>query len=146
MAPGSVEVAPDGATHVVRREELEQEAAYLHHALYGTAPSGSIVEEYVRAHEDFCVETCNDVNIRAIVQRRLDVEALELSLRRQRPALTRKLRMLVYITEAKASYYGRFVNDTDRRATAWFALTVAVLRTAYKMVKGRIVLRREVDV
>jgi hypothetical protein len=129
-----------------RTDELASEAAYLHHSLYGTPPSPDIVSEYVRAHRYYCVESCSDVNVQRIIERRLDVEALEVALRRQRPGLTRKLRMLVYITEARAPYYARFVNESDSRARAWVALAGAVLRTAYKLIKGRLILWRTTDV
>lgn len=125
-----------------REHELREEARYLHAALFNSAPSEDIVEEYVRAHRFYCTQDPTSIDLRAIVARKLDVEALELVLRKRHPALTRKFRILLYLAEVKPGYYPRLVNLADHPLRAWTALFFAGFRTMYKTLKGHVILRR----
>ena len=125
-----------------RDRELRAEARHLHAALFRESIPPELEEGYVRAHGHYCRQGPDDAAIRTIVARKLDVEAIELVLRRKRPALTRKLRLLVYLAEVRPSYYRRFVNEADRPVRAWLVLGGAVPRTAFKYLKGLVLLRR----
>src|SRR5437667_3489392 len=123
------------APEAQRDRELREEARHLHAALFQEEIPAELEEGYVRAHTLYCRPGPDDAAIRAIVERKLDVEALELVLRRKRPALTRKLRMLLYLAEARPSYYPRLVNESDRPVRGWLSLCRTVLRTGFKYVQ-----------
>ena len=126
-----------------RECELREEARHLHAALFREHCPPELEEAYVRAHDYYCRPGPDDAAIRTIVARKLDVEAIELVLRRKRPALTRKLRLLVYLAEATPSGYRRLVNEADRPVLAWLVLGGAVFRTALKYLKGFLLLRSQ---
>ena len=130
------------ASEVRRDRELREEARHFHAALFREEIPAELEERYVLAHRHYCREQPDEVDIATIVARKLDVEALELVLRKKRQTLTRKLRLLVYLAEVRPSHYRRFVNEEDRPVRAWLSLGGAVLRTAYKHVKGRLLVRR----
>ena len=129
------------ASEIRRDRELREEARHLHAALFQEEIPAELEEGYVRAHDYYCQEP-DGIDITAIVARKLDVEALELVLRRKRPALTRKLRMLLYLAEARPSHSPRLVNESDRPVRGWISLCRAVLQTGFKYVQGRVLLRR----
>ena len=130
------------ASEVRRERELREEARRFHAALFGEEIPPELEEGYVQAHTYYCREQPDQVDIATIVARKLDVEAIELVLRKKRPALTHKLRVLLYLAEARPSHYRRLVNESDRPVRACLALGGAVLRTAYKYIRGRLLLRR----
>jgi hypothetical protein len=72
-----------------------------------------------------------------------DLEALEFALRAQQPdhVLCRKLKLLIYITEAFPEYYDDFVNENPRRVGAFFRLVLHSLRTVCKQLKAFWLLR-----
>ncbi len=125
-----------------RDRELREEARHFHAALFQEAVPPELEAAYVEAHRYYCREQPDGIAIATIVSRKLDVEAIELALRSTRPALTRKLRVLVYLAEATPSHYRRLVNEADRPVRAWLSLGGAVLRTGFKYVKGRLLVRR----
>jgi hypothetical protein len=127
------------------RGELEREASYLHHALFGEEPAPAMVTAYIRAHALYRFDIQEAARIGVLVDRGLDVEAVELVLRRKNQTLTKKLRILLYLAEAMPIHYQRLVNSTNRRAGAWVSLIRNGLRTATKYVEGRAILRRNPD-
>jgi hypothetical protein len=131
-----------GGAGTDRERQLREEARHLHAALFGSSPPPDLVDDYVRVHQFYCDPGSDRINLQLMVARRLDVEALELVLRRRNPALTRKLRIVLYLAEARPFYYSRLVNHSDRRVRAWLALAGAAARTLAKRVKGRLLLRR----
>jgi hypothetical protein len=130
------------ASEIRRDRELREEARHFHAALFREEIPAELEEGYVRAHDHHCRDNADAALLSTIVARRLDVEAIELVLRRTRPALTRKLRVLLYLAEARPSHYPRLVNEADRPVRAWLSLGGAMLRTGFKYVKGRLLLRR----
>ena len=123
-------------------QQLREEARHFHAALFREAVPAEVEEAYVRAHRYYCRDEPAGIDLATIVARRLDVEAIELVLRRKRPVLTRKLRLLLYLAEARPAQYRRLVNEADRPVRAWLSLGGAVLRTGFKSLKGRLLLRR----
>jgi hypothetical protein len=121
---------------------LRKEARYLYRALFGGDPSPQIENGYVAAHRFYCTDNKDVPFMATVVERHLDVEALELVLRRSRPALTRKLRILVYLLEVTPSEYGRFINPTSRPWRGWASLIRGSVRTARKYAQGKAILRR----
>ena len=135
-------MTPPPAPLVQRDRQLREEARHLHAALFREEVPPEVEEGYVQAHRFFCRKEPDGIDLATIVARRLDVEAIELVLRRKRPELTRKLRLLLYLAEARPSHYRRLVNEADRPVRAWLSLGGAVLRTGFKYFKGRLLLRR----
>lgn len=121
---------------------LAAEARHLHGCLFTRPVPERVVERYVQAHAHLSLAV--DVDVRRIVERRLDAEALEFFLRRRRPAnaLTQKLRTLLYLLEIEGPYYGEFVRDrgTALGSVPW--LLLAPLRSGYKLLKGALLARR----
>ena len=78
-----------------------------------------------------------------IVEEGADIEALEFALRTRWPnnILCQKLKLLIYIAEAFPEYYLDFVNEEPRRFEGFFSLALHGLRTVYKGLKGRWLLR-----
>ena len=74
----------------------------------------------------------------------VDLAALELVLRRRNGAhpLVRKFRIMTYIGEGTAGYDSRFVSRGGRRVHPFAELFSALFRSAWKMIKGRRLLRR----
>jgi hypothetical protein len=79
-----------------------------------------------------------------IVERALDVEALELALRRREPrnSLTAKLLILLYLAEARGSHFHFFVNEERARPRAFCLLALHTLRSLYKLLKGAYLIRK----
>src|SRR5262245_58235948 len=124
--------------------DLAAEARCLHAALFSRPADPAIIERYVDAHRLlFAAEPASPV-VAAIVARRLDAEAIEYALRRRRAGreLTRKLQILSYLAEVRAAYEPEFLNRRARRGAALLALGAAALRSAWKLVKGEVLVRR----
>jgi hypothetical protein len=124
--------------------DLAAEARYLHAALFSQPPDPAIVERYLDAHRQLFAHEPPSPLVSTIVERRLDAEAIEYALRRRRAGreLTRKLQILCYLAEVRAAYEHEFVNRHARRARAILALAAAALRSAWKLLKGEVLVRR----
>jgi hypothetical protein len=125
---------------------LEQEAAYIHERFFGAPAPGEVAARYAAAHRQYGIvaDEGQRRRIEIILDRRLDIEAIELALRigRRDRFLTAKIQVLFYLVEVRAAYYHRFVNTEARRACAWWAIAKAVPATAWKYAKGKWLVRR----
>jgi hypothetical protein len=118
---------------------LRAEALYLGAFLFDHV-SGAVADHYVRAHaEVFSDGESRAVDVRRIVERGLDAEAIELALRLRDPknALTQKMQILVYLAEARREYYDAFVLERATPLRAFLRLAVGTLRSLCKWAKGR---------
>jgi hypothetical protein len=124
--------------------DLAAEARYLHAALFSRPADPAIIERYVDAHHLLFAREPASAVVSTIVERRLDAEAIEYALRRRRAGgeLTRKLQILCYLAEVRAAYEHEFLNRRARRAAALLALAGAALRSAGKLLKGEVLVRR----
>jgi hypothetical protein len=124
--------------------DLAAEARYLHAALFPRPPAPSVVERYVQAHRLLFADHAASPLVSRIVEERLDAEAIEyvLRLRGRGRELTRKLQILCYLAEPLSAYQDEFVNRKNRRSAALFTLARSALRTAWKRVKGELLVRR----
>ena len=124
--------------------DLAAEARYLHAALFSRPADPAIIERYVDAHLLLFAHEPSSRVVAAIVERRLDAEAIEFALRRRRAGreLTRKLQILCYLAEVRAAYEHEFVNRHTRPARAILALAAAAIRSAWKLLKGEVLVRR----
>ena len=130
----------------LEREALEQEARYLHARFFGRPLPEVVVARYVDANQ-LCFPNLSGRDralLRQVIASRLDPEALELVLRwrKRTPVLTRKIQILFYLLEVRSEYYPYFVNQKPGRARAVAHLALALLRTAWKAVKGAVLVWR----
>jgi hypothetical protein len=123
---------------VIADEQLGREADHIHCALFGRAAPVDLQRQYVSAMRDAPVVSAFPLLDR-LMEAGVDLEALELALRRRQPrnALTQRFQVLCYLAEVQPANYGRFV--TERRRFLAGALTLGwhVVRSLLKLVKGR---------
>jgi len=124
--------------------DLAAEARYLYAALFPRQPDPLVVERYCEAHRLLFPDRPASPLVARIVERRLDAEAIEYALRRQPEGreLTRKLQILSYLAETRPAGQDEFVNRRDRRGVAMLAVAGAALRSAWKRLKGELLVRR----
>ena len=123
---------------------LAEEAKYLHAALFGGEADALTVARYEAAHARLFAGDTPSETMATVIERRLDVEAVEFALRRRESGveLTRKVRILCYFAEARAAHLAEFVNLEPSRTRAWTALAAALLRVPWKLAKGEYAIRR----
>lgn len=130
---------------ISEREELFREAEVFHQAIFGRPVPEGIREAFVSANETLLKDAKNvsPVRIELILQRSLDVEAIEFALRRRNPQnlLTKKLLILCYLTESRNAYFKTFVNEQYRPVRAFINLSFATCRSVYKLLKGHFLIR-----
>ena len=124
---------------------LVREARHLHACLFKTEIPPEVVERYVRANQ-LCFPHYDEPTVRMLsrlVNRQLDVEAVELVLRttRKHRLLTRKVQILFYLLEVRSAYYSQFVN-TAPDALAIFKLVAELIKTGLKFGKGQYLVRK----
>jgi hypothetical protein len=125
--------------------QLRREASALHRAAFGRDVPNEVAQKYVEAHH--VVRSLVDITesnwMQRVLAKRIDLEALEVSLRSRQPdhVLCHKFKLLVYIAESFPQYYVDFVNEERRRFEGFYSLALYGLRTVYKYLKGRWLLR-----
>jgi hypothetical protein len=113
--------------------------------LFDCPPREALLSRYAAAMQHILlqVDPAQALTVQKTVQYRLDVEAVELALRRPiAHLLTRKLQALALLAEATEGYHDYFANRRGTRVLAFAALTAAVLRTMVKKLKGLYLVRR----
>jgi hypothetical protein len=119
---------------------LQAEAQWLHRALFGCPPRVVLLERYAEAmrHVLLQVDPQESSTVQKVVDLKLDVEAVELALRRPVPhLLTRKLQALAILAEATDGYHAYFTNDRDSRFAAFASLAAAAIRTPLAKLQGK---------
>jgi hypothetical protein len=124
-------------------EWLYQEANHLHRALFGGHAPDQVRRQYVEAIHGATVSDSLRLDLRQLIERGVDLEALELALRRVRPLnpLTQRFRVISYLAEVRPENYGRFVTERRRFFTGWWTLGIHLVRSFYKLAKGQRLLR-----
>ncbi|HLA11537.1 MAG TPA: hypothetical protein VJ023_13200 [Pyrinomonadaceae bacterium] len=126
------------------RDELFREAEVFHQAIFGRPAPNEICEAFVSANRLLKqADKVTPVRIDLILQRSLDVEAIEFALRRRNPQnlLTKKLLILCYLTESRSAYFTTFVNEQYAPLRGFIKLSFATFRSAYKLLKGQCLIR-----
>ncbi len=122
---------------------LAEEVVYLHDALfYPIAIHASVVERYQDAHR-LLFPGQSPLAVSRIVSRRLDVEAVEIALRRRRacPEVTRKIQILCYLVEIRSPYQERFIALHREPVRAVASLMSCLISTIWKACKGECLVR-----
>jgi nucleoside-diphosphate-sugar epimerase len=126
-------------------EALTREVKYFHQYFFHLEPSPSLIKNYIGAHDHYLTNISDSESelVRYLIDNTIDVEAVELALRRRHPnnALSRKFHIYVYLLEAEPSFYGYFINSRQTKALAFLRLGFLVLRSIYKLFKGAMLLR-----
>jgi hypothetical protein len=125
--------------------QLRREASALHWAAFGREVPEEVAQRYAEAHGVALlrVDITQSRWMQRVLEEGTDLEALEFALRTRRPdhVLCRKLKLLIYITEAFPEYYTDFVNEAPRRVGAFFRLALHGVRTLCKQLKAWWLLR-----
>jgi hypothetical protein len=134
------------STADLESEQLRREASALHRAVFGRDIPEEIAVRYAKAHPLTLsgADGSQWTWMQRVLNAGFDVEALEMVLRIRQPdhVLCRKIKVLVYISEAFPEYYADFVNEEPRRARIVFSLALHGLRTLLKGLKGWWLVRR----
>ena len=119
------------------------EANHIHRTLFGHDAPDEVHRQYASALEALPLADWPRINLDRLVERGTDLEALELALRRsrRRNALTQRFQVLCYLAEVRPDNFGRFVNERRRWWAGWLILGLHLLRSLYKLAKGRRLMR-----
>ena len=122
---------------VMADEELGREADHIHRALFGRAAQGDLQRQYVSAMKDAPLAGALPPALDKLMEAGVDLEALELALRRRQPrnALTQRFQVLCYLAEVQPANYGHFVTERRRFLVGSLTLGLHVVRSIYKLVK-----------
>jgi len=123
---------------------LQAEADILHRALFGSGAPAEVKQRYALALETLPLAAALKCDLAALSERRIDIEAIELALRKNNPLnfLTQRFRVLCYLVEARPDYFHRFVNRRPRFFFSALTLGLMTLRSVYKAAKGRLLVKR----
>lgn len=129
---------------------LAREADLFHRVLLQEPMPLGIRARYVEAHQ--YVFPANELSSRAqeietiqrVLDQRLDVEAVEMALRRKSPRhlLTQKIHIFLYLVESEPRYYSRFYNDERKRVRSYLILGLLVLQSAFTLLRGMLLIWR----
>jgi hypothetical protein len=128
----------------------KDEADRIYRAVFRKPISSKVRDRYCRAVErvlsDFSLE--ENRAFAKVLRKVSDLEALELAARRQNkmPLLTARFRLMVHLAETLPANQRVFINSSGRRISGYISLAFGGVRTAYKQLKGRYLLRRAGDV
>jgi len=128
---------------VIADEQPGREADHIHRALFGRAAPADLQRQYVSAMRDAPVAGALPLALDMLMEAGVDLEALELALRRRQPrnALTQRFQVLCYLAEVQPANYGRFVTERRRFLAGSLTLGMHIVRSMYKLVKGMWLLR-----
>ena len=122
---------------------LPAEADRLHRVLFGRPAPDAVRRQYASIIGRAPLAARPRCNLAELIDRGVDLEALELALRRRSTlnSLTQRFQTLCYLVEVRPEYFGRFVNERRAWASGTLLLAFETLRSLYKLIKGRILLR-----
>ena len=122
-------------------DPIADEARHMHACFVAaTPPSADLLATYAAAREH--ILPGGDSFLTRLVERRVDLSALELAWRRRNPsnALTTSALLMLSLAEARPEYFSLFVEQQPSRLRAWTRLAAAVPRYLYQWSKGTILL------
>lgn len=123
-------------------DELLREAAALHRAAFDREVPEEVARRYAAAHRALPrITEAERAWMKRALDAEADLEALEVAARPDH-VLCRKFKALLYVAEASPEYYADFVNEEPRRVQAFLSLMGHGVRTLFKRLKGRALLRR----
>lgn len=126
----------------VDQSALVEEASQLHRVLFGREIPTLVAERYVAAHLAGQVGGKTELDLLAVFNNGLDLEAIELATRRLDTTLNRKMLLLLYLTEVSGGYSKEFENVSPGLVRCLFMLGWNFVRSIFKAVYGGYLLRR----
>ena len=125
------------------RPKLAEEARYLYHSLFSEPLDEVVIRRYQAAHEQLFSNEERAL-IDRVVDLGLDVEAVEMALRRRGlgKELTRKIQILCYLLEVRAAYQNYFVATRTEPVRAAFAVLHGAIRTVWLLLMGEFLIRK----
>ena len=129
-------------------QNLRAEANYFVHVFFNKEVDHKTIERYIGANEEIFTNdpkfTLQNDFVVKMIKHKADIEALEFAWRTidKDNVLSKKICIIFYILEAKSAYVPFFVNRHNSFFKGCFILVVSVLCSAYRYLKGRILLKR----
>jgi hypothetical protein len=126
---------------------LEREFKHLAYLIFRVEPVPELAEAYLKANtivfHDADVERIQRL-MTAAVDEGGDLEAVEIVLRTENKSnfLSQKMQILFYLMETRPEYFPLFVNRKQSMVKGSILLGLQALRSAYKLIKGHLLLRR----
>ena len=128
----------------------QDEADRIYRAIFGKPIPSKVRERYYRAVERVLPDFPAKENraFEEVLRGVSDLEALELAARRQSklPLLISRFRLMVHLAECLPANQSVFINSSGRRMPGYISLAFGMVRTLFKYLKGRFLLRRAGDV
>ena len=128
----------------------QDEADRIYRAIFRKPIPSKVRDRYCRAVERVLSDFSPEENraFAEVLRRVSDLEALELAARKrnQMPLLTARFRLMVHLAESLPANQRVFINSSNRRMSGYVSLAFGMVRTLYKNLKGRYLLRRAGDV
>ncbi len=121
---------------------LKDEVDYLYKKIFFTTPPRPVVKNYIEANLKLIPDP--DRNIRKLVLKEADVEAVELAWRNKSPGnvLTQKFHILIYLIETNPENSALFFNEENRRIYSYIEIGCHLIRSLVKSLKGKYLLKR----
>jgi len=129
------------SVHNSHVDPIANEARHVHACFVAaTTPSPDLLATYAAARQH--ILPGGDPFLTHLIERRADLSALELVLRRRNPsnALTTSALLMLSLAEARPEYFSLFVNQQPTPLRAWTRLAAAVPHYLYQWSKGTILL------
>jgi len=122
---------------------LEREVVYFYKIIFGGFPPQVIIKEYIKANNLLLSEE-ERLKLKEIILEKADIEAIEIASRLKftNNLLTRKIHILMYLAETIPQNFETFINVKNRRIFAFINLSYNFVRSIYKFVKGKFLLKR----
>lgn len=116
-------------------DRLAREAQFIHRKLFHGRPSAEALEHYRKAHEVLKIPRTE--LLEKIIDKNLDMEAIEFVLRKKNRILTQKILLMCYFAELDPVSVRYFIAEKNNWFGGGCALVFHVLRTIYKFFVGK---------
>jgi hypothetical protein len=138
-APSARAAPAAGSAPSADMARYRAEARAIHRTLFGRDAPERLQQQYARAIAPSPLADWPRLDLERLLERGVDLEALELALRRSHRvnALTQRFHVVCYLAEAQPENFARFINERRHPLTGWLILGWHGLRSLYKLHKGR---------
>lgn len=122
---------------------LKNEGEFFYKKIFRRPALPEIIKEYVRANKHLLEEE-ERTSLKKLTSKRADIEAIEIAWRfkHEYNLLTKKIHILLYVSEAVPQNYELFINEKNRKFISFFSISFNFFRSVYKFLKGKILLKR----
>jgi hypothetical protein len=112
--------------------------------LLGRPPSANLEADFLRAYDIFPALAVSEEWVGRLLRPPLDLEALEIALRRRSPRnpLTQRFQLVSYLAEVRSANLDLYASGPVRPLRGLLVLAAHVPRSLWKALRGRLLLRR----